>query len=91
MLGKMHIIRAIRWRDSGHFCLNPDDLSELRLRDGSHAGVAFQPFGWVVQSVTFTHRLRWCDGACQNAYLAVHFQNYSVRDLAEFWRCTACR
>ncbi|EPS4754384.1 phage portal protein family protein, partial [Escherichia coli] len=48
MLGKMHIIRAIRWRDSGHFCLNPDDLSELRLRDGSHAGVAFQPFGWIV-------------------------------------------
>lgn len=43
MLGKMHIIRAIRWRDSGHFCLNPDDLSELRLRDGSHAGWRFSP------------------------------------------------
>ncbi len=74
MLGKMHIIRAIRWRDSGHFCLNPDDLSELRLRDGSHAGVAFQPFGWIVHQSRSRTGYGGATGLVRNAYLAVHFQ-----------------
>ncbi|STH74912.1 Mu prophage; Portal protein [Escherichia coli] len=74
MLGKMHIIRAIRWRDSGHFCLNPDDLSELRLRDGKPCRGGVSAFWLDSASVTFTDRLRWRNGACQDAYLAVHFQ-----------------
>lgn len=84
MLGKMHIIRAIRWRDSGHFCLNPDDLSELRLRDGSHAGVAFQPFGWIVHQSRSRTGYGGATGLVRTLIWPFIFKNYSVRDLAEF-------
>ena len=84
MLGKMHIIRSIRWRDSGHFCLNPDDLSELRLRDGSHAGGGVSAL-WL-DSASSRSRTGYggATGLVRTLIWPFIFKNYSVRDLAEF-------
>ncbi len=91
MLGKMHIIRAIRWRDSGHFCLNPDDLSELRLRDGSHAGVAFQPFGWIVHQSVHALATVVRRGLSERLSGRSFSKTIPCAIWLNFWRCTACR
>lgn len=66
------------------FQTHPEDRNELRLRNGSHEGEPFQPFGWV------NHISKAKSGYLDRAALArvlawpYLFKNYSVRDLAEF-------
>ena len=58
--------------------------SELRLRDGSHAGVAFQPFGWIVHQSRSRTGYGGATGLVRTLIWPFIFKNYSVRDLAEF-------
>lgn len=37
-IGRAFVVNKVIWRDAAHFCLNPQDFSELRLRDGSVEG-----------------------------------------------------
>ncbi|WP_048797104.1 MULTISPECIES: DUF935 domain-containing protein [Serratia] len=84
MVGRAHIIKAVHWRDAAHFCLNPQDFSELRLRDNSYAGQPFQPFGWIVHQARSRTGYAGTQGLVRTLIWPFIFKNYSVRDLAEF-------
>ena len=81
---KTHYINGAEWRDPAWFQTHPDNRNQLRIRDGSHEGVALQPFGWL------SHQARAKSGYLSRRGLArvlawpYLFKNYGVRDLAEF-------
>ncbi|EBH6704347.1 DUF935 domain-containing protein [Salmonella enterica] len=83
-LGRAFVINKIVWRDAAHFCLNPQNFSELRLRDGSVEGVPFQPFGWIVHQARSRTGYAGAQGLVRTLIWPFIFKNYSVRDLAEF-------
>jgi len=80
----LHIPRSVEYRPGSWFQLNPDNLNQLRLRDGSHHGAELQPFGWI----SHTHKAK--SGYLGRMALArvvawpFLFKNLSLRDLAEF-------
>lgn len=83
-LGNDWLIGQAHFRPQSWFQLNPDNRDQLHLRDGSHAGLALQPFGWV----SHVHRARsgypGRNGLARILAWPYLFKNYSVRDLAEF-------
>ncbi|EJU5349543.1 DUF935 domain-containing protein, partial [Salmonella enterica] len=83
-IGRAFVVNKVIWRDAGHFCLNPQDFSELRLRDGSVEGVPFQPFGWIVHQARSRTGYAGAQGLVRTLVWPFIFKNYSVRDLAEF-------
>ncbi|EAU1641187.1 DUF935 domain-containing protein [Salmonella enterica] len=83
-IGRAFVINKVIWRDAAHFCLNPQDFSELRLRDGSAEGVPFQPFGWIVHQARSRTGYAGTQGLVRTLIWPFIFKNYSVRDLAEF-------
>lgn len=83
-IGRAFVVNKVIWRDAAHFCLNPQDFSELRLRDGSVEGLAFQPFGWVVHRARSRTGYAGAQGLVRTLIWPFIFKNYSVRDLAEF-------
>jgi phage gp29-like protein len=80
----LHIPRSVEYRPGSWFQLNPDNLNQLRLRDGSHHGAELQPFGWI------SHAHKAKSGYLGRMALArvvawpFLFKNLSLRDLAEF-------
>ncbi|EHK1824298.1 DUF935 domain-containing protein [Salmonella enterica] len=83
-LGKMRVPVALHHRDAGLFCANPDNLHELRLRDGSYEGVALQPFGWFRHQAKSRTGYVGTYGLVRTLVWPFIFKNYSVRDFAEF-------
>lgn len=83
-IGRAFVVNKVIWRDAAHFCLNPQDFSELRLRDGSVEGVPFQPFGWIVHQARSRTGYAGAQGLVRTLVWPFIFKNYSVRDLAEF-------
>lgn len=77
-------IENVFHRDPSWFQTHSERRNELRLRDGSHDGLALAPMGWI------THIARAKSGYLSRSGLArvlawpFLFKNYSVRDLAEF-------
>lgn len=82
--GREFVINRVCWRDAAHFCLNPDNLSDLRLRDGSYQGAPFQPFGWIVHQARSRTGYAGTRGLVRTLIWPFIFTGYSIRDLAEF-------
>ena len=83
-LGKMRVPVALHHRDAALFCANPDNLNELRLRDGSYEGVQLQPFGWFRHQAKSRSGYVGTHGLVRTLVWPFIFKNYSVRDFAEF-------
>ncbi|MCG9624629.1 DUF935 domain-containing protein [Vibrio mediterranei] len=81
---RTHYIDDIEYRDPSWFQVNPNNRNELRLRDGSHEGVALQPFGWVQHLAKAKSGYIERRGLVRVLAWPFLFKNYSVRDLAEF-------
>ena len=83
-LGNDWLVVQGHYRPQSWFQLNPENRTQLRLRDGSYAGAALQPFGWI----SHVHRARsgypGRNGLARILAWPYLFKNYSVRDLAEF-------
>jgi len=82
--GKQRVPVALNFRDPALFCANPENLNELRLRDGSYEGLALQPFGWVRHQAKSRSGYVGTHGLVRTLIWPFIFKNYSVRDLAEF-------
>lgn len=83
-LGKMRIPTALHHRDAALFRANPDNLSELRLADGSYHGAGLQPFGWFRHQAKSRTGYAGVHGLVRTLVWPFIFKNYSVRDFAEF-------
>ncbi|MGF1775890.1 DUF935 domain-containing protein [Vibrio nomapromontoriensis] len=79
-----HYLADVYYRDPSWFQTNPDNRSELRLRDGSHNGAELQPFGWVQHTAKAKSGYIDRRGLVRVLAWPFLFKNYSVRDLAEF-------
>lgn len=83
-LGNDWLVVQGHYRPQSWFQLNPEDRTQLRLRDGSYEGAPLQPFGWI----SHVHRARsgypGRNGLARILAWPYLFKNYSVRDLAEF-------
>ncbi|EAS1999544.1 DUF935 domain-containing protein [Salmonella enterica] len=83
-LGKLRVPVAMHHRDAALFHANPDNLSEIRLRDGSYEGLALQPFGWFRHQAKSRTGYVGTHGLVRTLVWPFIFKNYSVRDFAEF-------
>lgn len=96
-IGKGFALGEIEWEQVGRerlphitsrpqrwFQVNPDNHNELRLRDGSHAGAALWPFGWIVHTAKAKSGYLTRTALFRVLAWPFLFKNWSVRDLAEF-------
>ncbi len=81
---KMHYIAGAEWRDPAWFQTHPDNRNQLRIRDGSHEGIALQPFGWMSHQAKSKSGYLSRRGLMRVLAWPYLFKNYAARDLAEF-------
>lgn len=81
---KTHYIAGAEWRDPAWFKTHPDDRNQLRIRDGSHDGLALQPFGWLSHQAKAKSGYLSRRGLVRVLAWPYLFKNYAARDLAEF-------
>ncbi|EKO3713586.1 DUF935 domain-containing protein [Vibrio metschnikovii] len=79
-----HYIENVHHRDPSWFKTHPDRRNDLRLIDGSHEGLALQPFGWISHTAKAKSGYLSRRGLVRVLAWPFLFKNYSVRDLAEF-------
>ena len=90
-LGREWLPKTIEHRPQSWFTTDRATRTQILLRDLSTEGAPLQPFGWI----THVHKAKsgYLSRSGLHRVLAwpFLFKNYSLRDLAEFLKSTACR